>query len=134
MSALYFATKGIEGADIAQTQSALRDLLHAATFKFYTSVAGLAGSIILGLVMRWGTNVIEGGFANFSQAMEDKVLRVTPESIAFRQYLEARKQTRNLQRFNDEVALTVGKYIEDALDDFSPAPFEQGNGAGRDQA
>lgn len=121
VSALYFATKGIEGADIAQTQSALRDLLHAATFKFYTSVAGLAGSIILGLVMRWGTNVIERGFDKLSQAIEEKVLRATPESIAFKQYLEAREQTRNLKRFNDEVALTVGKYVEDALNNSLPS-------------
>jgi ABC-type transporter Mla subunit MlaD len=125
VSALYFATKGIEGADIAQTQSALHDLLHAATFKFYTSVAGLAGSIILGLILRWGTNVIEGGFDNLSQAIEEKILRVTSESIAFRQYLEAREQTRNLRRFNDEVALTVGKYIEDALNNSLPTHLSQ---------
>jgi hypothetical protein len=120
VSALYFATNGIESADIAQTQSALRDLLRAATFKFYTSVAGLAGSILLGLVMRGGTNVIERGFDNLSRSLEDKLRRVTPESIANRQYREAREQTRNLRRFNDEVALTVGRYVEEALNNSLP--------------
>jgi len=71
VSALFFATQGIaQGTDFNQTQNALRDLLHAASFKFYTSVAGLAASIALSLLVRSGIGVVEGGFDSLSQALE----------------------------------------------------------------
>ena len=50
-----------------RTQAALTDLLHAATFKFYTSIAGLLSSIALGFV--------EDG--SITEADLDKALDVT---------------------------------------------------------
>lgn len=56
VTALYFTTAAIKGAaDLAASQDALRNLLYAASFKFYTSIAGLGGSIVLTLVLRYGT-------------------------------------------------------------------------------
>ena len=55
VTALYFTTVTIKGAaDLVTSQNALRDLLYAASFKFYTSIAGLGGSIVLTLVLRYG--------------------------------------------------------------------------------
>jgi ABC-type transporter Mla subunit MlaD len=46
VAALWFASLGVAASDIADAQLALRDLLHAATFKFITSIAGLLASIV----------------------------------------------------------------------------------------
>jgi hypothetical protein len=121
VSALYFATQGIaEGIDFDQTQSALRDLLHAASFKFYTSVAGLACSIALGLLIRWGASLVENGFDRLSEALEERLLLVTPEAIAYEDSREVKQQTQYLKLFTTDVAISVGRYVEEALNKTLP--------------
>lgn len=121
VSALFFATQGIaEGTDFTQTQNALRDLLHAASFKFYTSVAGLTASIVLSLIVRWGTSVIDGGFDSLSQALEARLVLKTPEAIAYEDSRELRQQTEYLRMFTTEVAISVGRYVEEALNKTLP--------------
>ena len=116
VTALYFTTDAIENArDLHASQEALENLLHAASFKFYTSIAGLGGSIILTLVLRYGTSKIEFSFDSLASALESKLEFVTPESIAFDHYQEAKEQTKNLRLFNTEVAISVGKHVEEAL-------------------
>src|SRR5262249_11718673 len=114
VSALYFTTDAIKhAADLKASQEALRDLLGAASFKFYTSIAGLGGSIIITLVIRYGTSKVEASFDELAFALEQKIILVTSEWIAFEHLREAREQTRNLKLFNTEIAISVGKRIEE---------------------
>jgi methyl-accepting chemotaxis protein len=116
VTALFFTTDAIKNAaDLPTSQNALRGLLYAASFKFYTSIAGLGGSIILTLVIRYGVSAIESSFDALASALEAKLVFVTPESIAFDHYRESQEQTRNLRLFNTEVAISVGRHIEEAL-------------------
>jgi methyl-accepting chemotaxis protein len=116
VTALFFTTDAIKHAtDLKASQDALQNLLYAASFKFYTSIAGLGGSIILTLVLRYGTSKVESSFDALASALEGKLIFVTPESIAFAHYREAKEQTRNLRLFNTEVAISVGKRVEEAL-------------------
>jgi methyl-accepting chemotaxis protein len=116
VTALFFTNEAIKEANnLAASQDALQNLLYAASFKFYTSIAGLAGSIILTLVLRYGSSNVESSFDALSFALERKLVFVTPESIAFDHYREAQEQTKNLKLFNTEVAINVGKRIEEAL-------------------
>ena len=75
----------------------------------------MAGSIILTLVLRYGTSKIERSFDALAFALERKLVFVTPESIAFEHFREAQEQTKNLSLFNTEVALSIGRRIEEAL-------------------
>jgi methyl-accepting chemotaxis protein len=116
VTALYFTTDAINNAsDLTASQNALKDLLHAASFKFYTSIAGLAGSIILTIALRYGTAKLESSFDGLASVLEAKVVFVTPESIAFDHYREAQEHTKTLRLFNTEVALSIGRRIEEAL-------------------
>jgi methyl-accepting chemotaxis protein len=116
VSALFFTTDAIKNAsDLAASQGALKDLLYAASFKFYTSIAGLGGSIVLTLVLRFGSSVVESCFDSLAFGLESKLRFVTPESIAFDHYREAQEQTKNLKLFNTEVAISIGRRIEEAL-------------------
>jgi methyl-accepting chemotaxis protein len=126
VTALYFTTDAIRmAADLTASQSALRDLLYAASFKFYTSIAGLGGSIVLTIVIRYGTAAVESTFDALASALEAKLVFVTPESIAFDHYREAQEQTKNLRLFNTEIAISVGKRIEEALAATLPAFLAQ---------
>lgn len=74
VTALYFTTDAIENPrDLHASQEALENLLHAASFKFYTSIAGLGGSIILTLVLRYGTSKIKSSFNSLASALEAKL-------------------------------------------------------------
>jgi hypothetical protein len=126
VTALYFTTDAINKAsDLAASQNALKELLHAASFKFYTSIAGLGGSIILTLALRYGTSKLESSFDALASVLEAKVLFVTPESIAFDHYREAQEQTRTLRLFNTGVALSIGRRIEEALASTLPSYLAQ---------
>jgi hypothetical protein len=121
VSALFFATQGIaQGSDFTQTQNALRDLLHAASFKFYTSIAGLTASIALSVLIRWGTTFIENGFDVLSQILEARLVVVTPEAIAYADSRELKQQTEYLRMFTTEVAISIGRYVEEALNNTLP--------------
>jgi ABC-type transporter Mla subunit MlaD len=120
VAALYFTTDAIRTGDLAASQEALRKLLYAASFKFYTSIAGLGGSIILTLVLRYGTSKVEGSFDDLAFALERKLRFVTSESIAFDHLREAHEQTKNLKLFNTEVAISVGRSVESALSSTLP--------------
>ncbi len=50
VAGLYFASKGLVAADLATARLSLVQLLQAATFKFLTSIAGIATSIVIALV------------------------------------------------------------------------------------
>jgi methyl-accepting chemotaxis protein len=115
VAALYFTTDAIRTGDIAASQEALRKLLYAASFKFYTSIAGLGGSILLTLALRYGTSKVEESFDDLAFELERKLRFVTSESIAFDHFREAKEQTKHLRLFNTEVAISVGRRVEEAL-------------------
>ncbi|MET3912679.1 hypothetical protein ABID59_007051 [Bradyrhizobium sp. S3.3.6] len=116
VSALHFTTDAIKNAtDLGASQDALKDLLHAASFKFYTSIAGLGGSIVLTLVLRYGTSRIEAGFDELSFALERKMVFVTSEYLAFEHLKETKEQTAGLKKFSTEIAVSIGRSIDEAL-------------------
>ena len=65
-------------------QSALQGLLHAATFKFSTSIAGLAVSIILAFVFRLYAIRIEASLSDFCEALESKLNYLSPNRYRLR--------------------------------------------------
>jgi methyl-accepting chemotaxis protein len=95
-------------------------IFFTASFKFYTSVAGLSASIVLSLLVKWGIGVIESGFESLSQALEAQLVLKTPEAIAYEDSRELKQQTEYLKMFTTEVAISVGRYVEEALNKTLP--------------
>ena len=80
VAALTFTTKAIGGAATSQqTQEALKDLLHAASFKFYTSIAGLLVSIALTMTLRCSSATLENRLGIFATELELRIHLVTLE-------------------------------------------------------
>lgn len=80
--ALNQAAAAVSSSDTSAMQSATRNLLQVATFKFATSIAGLGASIILSIFFRTYTIWIEAAFDGFCHAVESRLRYQAPQSIA----------------------------------------------------
>ena len=103
VAALWFASQGVAASDISQAQHALRDLLHAATFKFVTSIAGLLASIFFS----WGEKSrlyrLHADLDRLCAMIEDRLSRHTPAQFAALQYHESRRQSAYLARLSTDL-------------------------------
>jgi methyl-accepting chemotaxis protein len=117
VAAIYFASEGVASKDVDKAQESLGNLLHAATFKFLTSIAGLGVSIILSFSYRVLVQSLQLQFDKLCEAMEKGMLFATRESIAFGQLEELKEQTAQLKRFNTDFAIEVGKVLEERIRD-----------------
>ena len=129
VAALFFASQAIqavggENIDAAQQtarmQGALAQLLGTATFKFWTSIAGLGSSIILGMLQRVLLRLLDGKLDALCKEIEHYTLTVTPEMIAVQQLDELREQSSQLKEFTGQLAFNLGKALEDALNNAMP--------------
>ena len=130
VAALYFASQAIhavggENVDAAQQtvrmQGALAQLLGTATFKFWTSIAGLGSSIALGMFYRHRLRRLDGALDALCREIERCTRTVTPELIADRQLDELREQSAQLKEFTGQLAFNLGKALEDALNKAMPS-------------
>ncbi len=132
VSALYFATMGIsESASVASTQEELKNLLYAASFKFYTSIAGLLASLVFVVALRIGGRSIDRAFGKLCQQLESRLLFVTAEDIALKELRVAEQNNEQLVRLNTDIAVAIGQKVEEALNTTLPAhlskPLEEMN-------
>lgn len=79
--ALNKAAAAVNSADANGMQTATRELLQVATFKFATSIAGLGASIALSFLFRIYTVWIEGCLDKFCHAVEGMLRYTAPQSI-----------------------------------------------------
>ena len=123
IAALNSAT-GTVGGDIDAAISGLQDLLNAATFKFWTSVAGLGMSIVLSVVFRIYSQLIEGAFVGFCDAVERMMQFQTPQAIFAEMRELEQEQLSETKKINSEVAFTIGNSINDNLNEKLPSALQ----------
>lgn len=70
VAGLHFASQGMNSGDMNQARDALGHLLAAATFKFLTSIAGVATSLVLSVVVRLATHALENAVDRFNQSLD----------------------------------------------------------------
>lgn len=129
VAALFFASQAIHAVSstnvdaaqqTAEMQKALAQLLGAATFKFWTSIAGLGCSIALGMFYRHRLRRLDGALDALCRGIERCTRTVTPELIANRQLEELREQSAQLKEFTGQLAFNLGRALEDALNKAMP--------------
>jgi hypothetical protein len=121
--ALYKTAEGTEAAQLAATgagaaamQAALRDLLHAATFKFSTSIAGLSASIVLALFFRLYAIRIEASLGDFCEALENKLHYLSSQSLSVQMRDSLVAQLAQLEEINSETfSARLGEEIAPAI-------------------
>lgn len=115
VSALYFASDAV-GGDVDKAQDALGGLLKAATFKFLTSIAGLASSIVFSFVYHLGVRSLDRAFERFCEQIERLTQFATTESIAEEQLKQLKTQTTEIERFNTTLAMEIANELGSKLD------------------
>lgn len=75
------AQMAVGGAGAEAMQGALRELLEAATFKFSTSIAGLAASILLSFSFRLIGIGLESSLHRFCEAIDGRLDYVPPQAV-----------------------------------------------------
>ncbi|CAK0774510.1 conserved hypothetical protein [Gammaproteobacteria bacterium] len=96
-------------------QQALAELLKTASFKFWTSIAGLLSGIVVGIVERIAMHSINGKFDELNHHLERVTLMVTPEILADRTYREIREQTAHMKDFTTQFRFNITESLQDAL-------------------
>lgn len=124
VAALSFATEAIQGSgDIAVMQAGLRDLLSAAGAKFWTSVAGVASSIVLSLFHRLMLHLVESQLGAVCGLLERGLLYKPLEELAAEQLRAQHEQTTQLKTFNTDLAVSIGKQVTAGFEAVLPQAF-----------
>lgn len=101
--AIKAATSGGEGSTTAM-QNALKGLLSAATFKFYTSIFGLGASLCVSYSERLFRRNLTKEASLLCQEIENHWALLTSEQLLVEQVHEAQQASSQLKQFNTEMA------------------------------
>ena len=91
-----------DGAGAQAMQGALGKLLNAATFKFSTSIAGLAASIVLSFAFRLFNIGVESSLSDFCRALETKLEYLAPQRVTLEMVETLDAQLAELKMINSE--------------------------------
>lgn len=115
VSALYFASRGVASESVGAAQAALGELLAVATFKFLTSITGLATS----LLFSWGEKrqlyEIQHRLQAFCSVLEARMAPITAESLMLAQLERTRSIEQHITRLSRAVYVRVPQALEDTL-------------------
>lgn len=115
VAALHFASEGVTAADVREAQAALRELLAAATFKFVTSIAGLAAS----LAFSWREKVLlhaaQAEIRRLCQLLEERLVPLTPENLMVAQIEATRRIDHKLGQLGRSLVVRAPEGVEERL-------------------
>ncbi len=115
VAALYFASSGVAADDVQKAQHALRDLLGAATFKFVTSIAGLASSLVFSWREKAQMHRAQRLLGRFCSALEARMAPVTGESVAAAMLAELRQHGVFLRRLTRDLFVRLPEGVEENI-------------------
>jgi hypothetical protein len=117
VAALHFASAGVTATDVREAQAALRELLAAATFKFVTSIAGLAASIVFSWREKAQLHAAQAEIRWLCQALEERLVPLTPEGLMVAQIEETRRINQRLGQLGRSLIVRAPESIEARLAD-----------------
>ena len=120
VAALKFASDSV-GGDVDQAVGGLQNLLKAATFKFWTSIAGLMSSIVLSFFFRFYSLFLEGEFGSLCHALERRMEFATPQRIFVDVRDTIQEQLAETKKINTEVAMSIADGVGQQFRDHVPA-------------
>lgn len=89
VAGLYFASRSMMSADLGVAREALVQLLHAATFKFLTSITGIAISLVLTWSLRSIIGGLEAEMAELQFLMEEKFPPAFADGVSLANFPQA---------------------------------------------
>lgn len=115
VAALHFASAGVTAADVREAQGALRELLAAATFKFATSIAGLAASLVFSWREKVHLHAAQAEIRKLCGLLEERLVPLTPETLLVAQVEETRRINQRLGQLGRSLIVRAPEGVEARL-------------------
>jgi hypothetical protein len=115
VAALHFASEGVTAADVREAQAALRELLAAATFKFVTSIAGLAASLVFSWREKSALHATQAEIRRLCQVLEERLVPLSPESLLVAQIEATRRIDQKLGQLGRSLIVRAPEGVEERL-------------------
>ena len=109
------ASGGLSSGSPTDMTEALTDLLDGASLAFLTSIAGIFLSIVFSLFLRSWTRKLLKALDTWVEAIEERLERVTPAGVALEQLEAERRTAKQVERFNTDLAITLGEALEEKV-------------------
>ena len=109
------ASSGISSGDPSAITASLQELLDGASLAFLTSIFGISSSILFVPVVRFWSRRLHLEVDRWVGSLEDRMRRVTPESVALDQLEQARSATEQLKTFNTELVFSIEKALDEGI-------------------
>lgn len=114
--ALAVAGDVVAGGDTTQRQQGLHQLLNAASFKFVTSLTGLALSIAYTGFRNYRLRLVDQALDTFNGALERQIPLVTPALLQHGANETLRNQSAVFDTFGNQLAVSIGQAFDTAFD------------------
>lgn len=122
VAGISLASSGLAADDVEQSKAALGALLHGASLAFMTSIAGLVASILFSWREKHWVHHLDSCLRKWHEAIEERLLRVTAESLATGQIAQAKQQTDILTQFTNDLAFQIANAFQEQMSaSFGPA-------------
>lgn len=115
VAGISLASSGLAADDVEQSKAALGALLHGASLAFMTSIAGLVTSILFSWREKHWVHRLDSCLRKWHEAIEERLLRVTAESLATGQMAQARQQTDVLTQFTNDLAFQIANAFQEQM-------------------
>jgi methyl-accepting chemotaxis protein len=109
------ASGDLNSQDPTLIRNSLSQLLKGASLAFLTSIFGLGSSLVFLWIERILVGRVHRTLGAWVEKLEACVELVTPESIALEQLEQERRQTKQLERFNDELVFALEKALDEQV-------------------
>lgn len=110
------AAGGIVEADNETRNQQLRVLLDAASFKFVTSIFGLAASIAYALFRKRELSIVEKALDEIAAALDVRAPLATAAGLQNESNALLRRLSTHLETFSNDLAVSIGSALDNALD------------------
>lgn len=109
------ASSGLSSNDPLVITGSLQRLLDGASLAFFTSIAGLVSSMAFVFVERGVSRGLHRAVDEWVGAIESCLRRVTLESVALDQLVQAEQATQHLERFNTQLVFSLEQALEEKI-------------------
>lgn len=112
--ALHTAGEGMSGG-LESAQNSLTQLLTVAGAKFFASIGGVAGSLLLRGAARSNEKISHRLISQLCERLEQGLLYVPPQRLAYEQISIQKDQLLQQTKFNTDLALAIGEQFTQAI-------------------
>ena len=109
------ASSGLSSSNPTEITESLQQLLDGASLAFLTSIFGILSSILFVPILRISSRKLHLAMNRWVGAIEARLRRVTPESVALDQLEQARRTTKQLETFNTDLVFSIEKALEEKV-------------------